>query len=378
MKKLTYKEIESADALRSAITEGNQLRHYAFQNIDFSKVAEAANCNYTDCIFMGCDLSEQMMAHIDPNCYIFPSLPKPYTIFPSQMYSAATLYRGYDPKCEHSFLECYDSRVYAHYIAQGKQAADIGETLARSLHDHSISDSLHAYLKARDPRTIVGVMGGHGIERTAPSYRQIVFLSKRLTEGGSLMISGGGPGAMEATHLGAWMAGRETEEVEDALATLYEAPCFTDDRWLETAMAVRKKYPQLDYESLGMPTWLYGHEPATPFATHIAKYFDNSIREDSIVTIAMGGIVYTPGSAGTMQEIFQEAVQNHYLSFGISSPMIFLGKDYWTNEIPVWPLLQDLVARGKYKNLRLTLTDDQEEVVDVITEFRSSTEPLVP
>ena len=142
-------------------------------------------------------------------------------------------------------------------------------------------------------------------------------------------------------------------------------------------MAVRKKYPQLDYESLGMPTWLYGHEPATPFATHIAKYFDNSIREDSIVTIAMGGIVYTPGSAGTMQEIFQEAVQNHYLSFGISSPMIFLGKDYWTNEIPVWPLLQDLVARGKYKNLRLTLTDDQEEVVEVITEFRSTTEPPV-
>jgi hypothetical protein len=36
------------------------------------------------------------------------------------------------------------------------------------------------------------------------------------------------------------------------------------------------------------------------------------------------------------------------------------------------------VARGKYKNLRLTLTDDQEEVVDVITEFRSSTELLVP
>ena len=183
---------------------------------------------------------------------------------------------------------------------------------------------------------------------------------------------------MEATHLGAWMAGRETEEVEDALAILCEAPCFTDERWLETAMAVRKKYPQLDYESLGMPTWLYGHEPATPFATHIAKYFDNSIREDSIVTIAVGGIVYTPGSAGTMQEIFQEAVQNHYLSFGISSPMIFLGKDYWTNEIPVWPLLQDLVARGKYKNLRLTLTDDQEEVVEVITEFRSTTEPLVP
>lgn len=176
---------------------------------------------------------------------------------------------------------------------------------------------------------------------------------------------------MEATHLGAWMAGRTTEEVEDALETLFAAPAFTDKEWLKTAMDVRKKYRQLDYESLGMPTWLYGHEPATPFATHIAKYFDNSIREDSILTIAMGGIIYTPGSAGTMQEIFQEAVQNHYLSYGISSPMIFLGKEYWTSEVPVWPLLQDMLARGKYKNLRLTLTDEQEEVVGVISDFRS-------
>ncbi len=136
-------------------------------------------------------------------------------------------------------------------------------------------------------------------------------------------------------------------------------------------MQVRLKYPQKDYESLGMPTWLYGHEPATPFATHIAKYFDNSIREDSILTIAMGGIIYTPGSAGTLQEIFQEAVQNHYLSFGLSSPMIFLGTDYWTREMPIWPLLQDLVARGKYKNLLLTLTDEQEEVARVLSEFRA-------
>ena len=51
--------------------------------------------------------------------------------------------------------------------------------------------------------------------------------------------------------------------------------------------------------------------------------------------------------------------------------MIFLGKEYWTNEVPVWPLLQDMLARGKYKNLKLTLTDEQEEVVSVISDFRS-------
>ena len=131
-----------------------------------------------------------------------------------------------------------------------------------------------------------------------------------------------------------------------------------------------RQYPQDNYKSLGVPTWLYGHEPATPFATHIAKYFDNSIREDGILTIAKGGIVYTPGSAGTMQEIFQDATQNHYESFGYASPMIFMGKDFWTDEIPVYPLLQSLMKKGRYRNLILTLTDDEDEMVEALRQFR--------
>ena len=124
--------------------------------------------------------------------------------------------------------------------------------------------------------------------------------------------------------------------------------------------------------SLGIPTWLYGHEPSTPFATHIAKFFENSVREDSILTLAYGGLIYTPGSAGTMQEIFQEAVQNHYLSFGFASPMVFMGKQFWTEELPVYPLLEQLMNSGKYKNLLLTITDDLDEIVMVIKDFHQS------
>lgn len=366
-----YREIRDDWQLAQILHERKpQIKRCAFQNVNLTSESELSlSHTYVDCIFLGCTLPFGFK-RLTRDCLFFPKLGETFH-YRSHLYTAEELYEGYHLDSPGTQKKCFDSRVYKHYLKMGKMAVNIKETLARTLHDHSISDSLHAYLKPRDPRTIVGVMGGHGILRTAPSFRQIVFLSKKLTETGSLMISGGGPGAMEATHLGAWMAGRSNEEVEDAMAILSQAPAFSDRRWLETAMLVREKYPQMDYESLGMPTWLYGHEPTTPFATHIAKYFDNSIREDSILTIAMGGIIYTPGSAGTMQEIFQEAVQNHYLSFGISSPMIFLGKDYWTYEMPVWPLLQDLVARGKYKNLRLTLTDEQEEVLDVITEFRS-------
>ena len=209
-------------------------------------------------------------------------------------------------------------------------------------------------------------MGGHSLSRLDKAYVQVVRMSKRLAELGFLMITGGGPGAMEATHLGAWMAGRSEEELQEALSIMSVAPHYTDKLWLSTAWEVHNRFPNLGYESLGVPTWLYGHEPSTPLATHIAKYFDNSIREDGILTISKGGIIYTPGSAGTLQEIFQEAVQNHYLTFGYASPMIFMGKQFWTEDVPVWPLIMNLVDSGRYKNLILCLTDEVADVERVL------------
>ena len=181
---------------------------------------------------------------------------------------------------------------------------------------------------------------------------------------------------MEATHLGAWMAGRTEQELQEALDMLAPYPSFRDEGWLSSAFYVMERFPQQSrYVSLGIPTWLYGHEPSTPFATHIAKFFDNSIREDSVLTLPYGGIIYTPGSAGTMQEIFQDAVQNHYVSVGLSSPMVFMGCDFWTNQMPVYPMLQNLMQTGMYKNLLLTLTDDLDEIIAVLQKFQQSLTP---
>ena len=76
--------------------------------------------------------------------------------------------------------------------------------------------------------------------------------------------------------------------------------------------------------------------------------------------------------ASAVQEIFQEAVQNHYLSFGFASPMVFMEKQFWTEELPVYPLLEQLMNSGKYKNLLLTITDDLDEIVMVIKDFHQS------
>ena len=294
----------------------------------------------------------------------------PYDVTRRTLYSPYELYDGFRRDDVSSLSTCYDTLVYQHFMSAGKNAIDVNESLARCVHDHGIHTAMNQFFSTHNNRLCVGIMGGHALLRTDSMFKEIVALSKKLTEKGFFMLSGGGPGAMEATHLGAWMAGRSNAELEEALSVVSAAPSFKDSGWLGTAFDVMARFPQKSFVSLGVPTWLYGHEPSTPFATHIAKFFENSIREDSILTLAFGGIIYTPGSAGTMQEIFQDAVQNHYLSFGFASPMIFFGKKFWTEELPIYPLLQQLSENGKYKNLLLTLTDNSAEVICELIKFR--------
>jgi len=293
----------------------------------------------------------------------------PFDVSRKSLYNASELYDGFNPAIESSYGDCYDGRIYSRYVEQGRHSRNVKELLARTLHDHSIHMALARFFMEYDHTRCVGILGGHALLRTDTMFREIALLSKRLTEQGFVMITGGGPGAMEAAHLGAWMAGRDAASLDDALEIMSVAPSFKDAGWLCSAFSVIRKYPQRRYASLGIPTWLYGHEPSSPFATHIAKFFENSIREDNILTLAFAGTIYAPGSAGTLQEIFQEAVQNHYLTFGFASPMVFLGRRFWSEEIPVYPLMEHLMQTGKYKNLPLTLTDDINEIISVLQAF---------
>ncbi len=338
----------------------------AFHRIELPQ--EALRHEFRNCVFLACKMPHGLKRKFTDSL-VFPDLGELFR-FKSSLYTAETLYDGYEMGKPETLKTCYDGRIYQHYLEKGKRATDVKETLRRTLHDHSISTALHEFLSPYGEKDIVGVMGGHCISRGEKQYEDIAHISKRLTEEGKLMISGGGPGAMEATHLGAWMAGREEEELQEALKTLRKAAEYTDSLWLDTAMEVRRIFPQERYKSVGIPTWLYGHEPATPLATHIAKYFDNSIREDGILTLAGGGVIYTPGSAGTLQEIFQDAVQNHYLSFGYASPMVFLNSEYWKREVPVYLLIEYLIRKGKYQNLILSIGDTVEKICDDILSFR--------
>jgi predicted Rossmann-fold nucleotide-binding protein len=77
---------------------------------------------------------------------------------------------------------------------------------------------------------------------------------------------------------------------------------------------------------------VYLDEPTTGFATHIAKYFTNSIRENGLLAIARSGVVYAPGGAGTEQEIFTDTAQNSLTLYSVRSPMVFLGRRFFNGE----------------------------------------------
>ena len=366
-----YTEVEELYDLRHILSHNETVRHCAFQAVNFEKCGfPLENYRFEDCLFMGCIIPPRMYYAMDDACIVLPRVKMPYKVFPRRLYDAKSLYLHYKPDYPETFHTCYDTIVYNRYVAQGKESTDIKETLCRVLHDHSIGNALDQFVAEYDEKDVVAVMGGHAVQRTDPYFRQIAEISKQLTEAGKLMVSGGGPGAMEAVHLGAWMAGRSEAELEDAFVHLEAAPTFRDTGWLTLAWEVMDKYPRdPQYHSLGIPTWFYGHEPATPFASEIAKFFDNSLRENYIISIPKGGIIYTPGSAGTFQEIFQDAAQNHYETLGYASPMVFLGKRYYTEETPIYPLLTDLQERGKYRNLLLSITDETSEVIRYLMDF---------
>lgn len=294
----------------------------------------------------------------------------PFIVDPQEMYSASQLYAGLDLSEPATFSQCYDQQVYNHFLSQGKVTDNPLEALARNLHDFCIMQSAKRMLARYDKCKVVAVMGGNAMRRDEMAYEKIARISKGLTEQGSLMVSGGGSGAMEATGFGAWMAGRGEDEFADALSRLKAVPAQEDVDYLQASFSIIRDYPQTQYSNLSIPTWLYGHEWTSPFATHIAKLFENSVREDTLLTIAYGGIVYAPGRAGTIQEVFQEAVQNHYLTFGFASPMVFLDTEFWSKTTPFYPLLVDLLEKGIYKNLLLSLTDDVEEVIRIIRDFQ--------
>jgi len=367
------REIHSVEELESFLKSGNSLKDTVLQSVDVTQISDSIlDATIDNTVFLGCVLPDSVLTSVlARGASVFPTLTGlPFNPYAPELYSADTLFDGFSSDDPCSYCQTTDAKVYQHWIdTGGPNPATIADALGRRLHDMAMTDAIGDFLASHASHgKIVGMMGGHSMKRSDDAYLMAAKISRELTRRGYLMVSGGGPGAMEATHVGAWFVERTDSELEEAVSELGTAPTYKDKEWLACAFRVREKFPletSNAHVSLGIPTWLYGHEPPTPFATHIAKYFANSVREDGLVTIAGSGLIFAPGSAGTIQEIFQDATQNHYATTGVSSPMVFLNSDYWTKEKPIYPLIKELAEGHEYEKL-IAIFDDVDSVVSYI------------
>lgn len=374
---LRTNEIESLADFDAAIGGTGDLNGWFVQSVDLTERGDTLRrVDVTGAVFLGCTFSAGTEASLRARgALLFPTLPDlPFDPYRSDLYDADELYSdGRVGLLDGTpYQRCHDAEVYA-WTRRTHLRRRLDSSLAVALHDHAITDALDEATAHTDRDDIIGVMGGHALQRGTGEYRAAAELGARITRAGRTVLTGGGPGAMEAANLGAYLSGQVTgddelaELLDSVVAELGRHADFHGDLdgWAAAALRVRRRWtPERAGHSIGIPTWFYGHEPPNVFATEIAKYFTNALREGTLLARCRGGIIYLPGAAGTVQEVFQAVTENYYAAdVGRIAPLVLVDRQHWTEHLPVWPLLQAL-GRGRAMGSHIHCVDT---VADAVT-----------
>ncbi|MFI6337281.1 LOG family protein [Streptomyces sp. NPDC050535] len=355
------REIESLAEFDETVSKHGSLAGLRVQAVDLTgRTTDLLTVDTTGAVFLGCPMDPDAAARIrGAGALVFPPVPGlPFDPYRGLLYSPGELFEGLDAGYEAT----PDAGAYA-WFQRTKADGDILASMLRAVHDDSVSDALDELLVGA---RVVGVMGGHAMARGTRAYEGAARLGRELARAGLTVATGGGPGAMEAANLGAYAAPFDDDMLPEALELVARTPSFVPSvtDWARAAFDVRERWPS-GGASVGIPTWFYGHEPPNAFAAHIAKYFANATREDGLLARCNAGVVFLPGAAGTVQEIFDNATPNYYESRGEPTPMVLVNQAHWTEKHPTWPLLQSL-ARERAMESRIALVDRIEEAPEAL------------
>ena len=178
----------------------------------------------------------------------------------------------------------------------------------------------------------ISIFGSARTKPGSPYYEMAVKVATRLTEEGYGVITGGGPGIMEAGNKGAWMRNG-------------------------TSVGLNIDLPfEQHYNPFIAPGLNLKH-----------RYF--FVRKVMFVKYAQAFVVM-PGGFGTMDELFEvlTLVQTNKIT---PVPIILVGKDYWSG-------LRDWIVNvmlERYHNVNAEdlnlfhITDSEDEVVQIINDF---------
>lgn len=190
-----------------------------------------------------------------------------------------------------------------------------------------ISEFVDGFETLADVYPAVSVFGSSRVTENDPVYQMGVQLGRLLAEAGFAVITGGGPGAMEAANRGAHEAGGK---------------------------------------SVGLRIQLPKEQAANPYAKITVNFRYFFVRKVIFVKYAVAYAIL-PGGFGTMDELFEALTLIQTMRIK-PFPVVLLGRDYW-KDLVSW-IRRNMISKHTMISPSdielLQVFDDPEDAVAVI------------